>query len=235
MKVLALEAKGSIAHFRRPDTLGAHATYPFIPRTTIHGLLAAIIGRESLEGEQWCGLELLSPVRTTVQELSMHGKTWLGKSNKEAEFNRPTSIELVIKPRYLIYYSGSHLEEVEKMVKSGKSYFHTYLGCAYCLTFPRFVSVNEASEIDIDAGKEIVCQTIVPSHAIAKLIPDNSSQYGRVGAIPYEHIGERKFRGSLSLIYEVNGGSIRFIAVSSSRGLPYKICRMKEDKIICLW
>ena len=45
--LVVFELRGAMAHYRRPDTLGTHASYPFIPRTTLRGLIAAILGLET--------------------------------------------------------------------------------------------------------------------------------------------------------------------------------------------
>jgi len=74
-KILIFDVRGSVAHFRRPDTLGTHATYPFITRTALRGLLASILGRASLPAAMRAGVRLLYPVHPVAQELSLHGKT----------------------------------------------------------------------------------------------------------------------------------------------------------------
>ena len=45
--LVVFELRGPLAHYRRPDTLGTHASYPFIPRTTLRGLIAAVLGLEA--------------------------------------------------------------------------------------------------------------------------------------------------------------------------------------------
>src|SRR3954466_15183032 len=101
--VVVFDLRGELAHYRRPDTFATHASYPFIPRTALRGLIGAILGEEYraegdvLPAEARCGLRLLSPVRTIAQEVSLHGKRWLG-SGEDASFHRPTSIELIVQP-----------------------------------------------------------------------------------------------------------------------------------------
>ena len=97
--VTVFELRGPIAHYRRPDTLGTHATYPFLPRTALRGLVGAILGLEDLPAEARCGLRLLTAVATVAQELSLHGKKWIGTGPNES-FHRPTSVELVVNPHY---------------------------------------------------------------------------------------------------------------------------------------
>jgi len=69
LKVLSFDLRGDIGHFRRPDTTVTHATYPFITRTVLTGLCSSILGRESLDGENFVGIQLLSRVRTAAQQM----------------------------------------------------------------------------------------------------------------------------------------------------------------------
>jgi CRISPR-associated protein Cas5h len=32
VRIVAFDVRGPLAHYRRPDTLGTHASYPFITR-----------------------------------------------------------------------------------------------------------------------------------------------------------------------------------------------------------
>src|SRR5438270_13704111 len=98
-RVVVFTLRGPLAHFRRPDTLGTHASYPFITRTALRGLIGAVLGldgSELLPAEARTGLRLCAPVRTVAQELSLHGKTWTARRGKVNELHRPTSIELVV-------------------------------------------------------------------------------------------------------------------------------------------
>jgi CRISPR-associated protein Cas5h len=94
MKGLAFIIKGSIAHFRRPDTTATHLTYPFITPTAVKGLVGAILGISDFVTRDKIGIELLHPVRTVAQQMSMLGKDGGGV------FNRPTTIELLVNPNY---------------------------------------------------------------------------------------------------------------------------------------
>src|SRR5436309_792200 len=100
--ILIFDLRGPLAHFRRPDTLATHASYPFLTRTALRGLVGSVLGLTELPADVWAGLRLMGPVRTVAQELSLHGKTWEARSGKKNEFHRPTSIELVVKPHYRV-------------------------------------------------------------------------------------------------------------------------------------
>ncbi|MEX1026451.1 MAG: CRISPR-associated protein Cas5 [Candidatus Paceibacterota bacterium] len=230
------ETRGSIAHFRRPDTLGTHATYPFFTRTAVRGLIGSILGLESLSDETICGLQLLHPVRTVTQELSMHGKTWEAGSGSEASFSRPTSIELVVNPAYRVYYQGELIDELESRLANSQSHYHTYLGAAYCLTFPRWIKRVPTSELvplDWQSEPAIETDTIVPSKCVQKLETLEGRQYARVGGMLYQHLGDRRFRGSINVLYEVNTKSIRFRPTASD--VKVSFIKTPDDGVVCLW
>ncbi|MFZ5633833.1 MAG: CRISPR-associated protein Cas5 [Bacillota bacterium] len=231
--MLMFELKGKLAHFRRPDTMVTHATYPFIPRTVLRGLLASVLGLPKLTGENLTGIRLLSPLRTCTQELSMLGKGWLGGGGDS--FNRPTSIELVINPHYLIYYHGEHLERLCELIKERRSYYHTYLGSAFCLTFPRFVDLTEGSPLSHPLPEKLECRSVLPSHTVEGLIPQDKTRYARVGGMHYDYLGERCFEGTINLIYDMGGRPISFSPRKAENGHPYKFVRLQEGEVICLW
>ncbi len=236
MSLIIFDLRGELAHFRRPDTMGTQATYPFITRTALRGLAASILGLEMLPPEVRCGIRLLSPVRTVVQEISMHGKTWVSGGD-EKSFNRPTAIELVVRPHYRIYYTGPRADELDQRLQMGQSHYHTYLGSAYCLTFPKWVMTLSSVELlELSDTELITCNSVVPTAAIKHLTPPEPGiEYARVGGVLLEYLGERRFRGTLSLLYEVNGGPLRFIPASCSANDFWAFCEINNEGIVCLW
>jgi hypothetical protein len=129
-----------------------------MPRTALRGMIGGILGLEYREDddllslEDRCGLRLLSPVRRVAQELSLYGKKWLG-SRGDDSFHRHTSIELIVQPRYRVYYAG-------------------------------------------------------PRRGTGRAV--GGAQYARVGGVSREHIGNRRFRGTVSALDECTGKPIMF-------------------------
>jgi CRISPR-associated protein Cas5h len=165
----------------------------------------------------------------------MHGKSWVS-GGEEKSFHRLTAIELVVKPHYRIYYAGPHTEELSVRLRSRQSHYHTYLGSAYCLTFPQRAAVLSLPEPEcVDDNAPLTCETVVPSQAIKRLLPRQGDEYGRVGGVLWEHIGDRKFRGTVSLLYAVNGGALQFLPVLSTADAPWKFYRIPDEGVVCLW
>lgn len=236
MSLVIFETRGSLAHFRRPDTLGTHATYPFITRTALHGLIASVLGRQTLPDNTRCGIRLLSPVRAVTQELSLHGKTWTAGSGAEATFSRPTAIELLVNPAYRLFYDGELAEELVQRLAQSHSHYHTYLGTAYCLTVPRLVQAVAADGVQgvTPEGGQLESTTVIPAAAVERLHSQAGRQYARVGGMLYQHLGKRRFRGTINLLYEVQGQPIRFAPAKIAEPF-WQFVRVPDEGVICLW
>ena len=227
MKLLVFDLKGDLGHFRRPDTTATHATYPFITRTALRGLLGSVLGLEHWDAEAWTGVQLLRPVVTRTQELSMLGKGYFGSGT----FNRPTSVELLVNPHYRVYYAGDHFDDLYAHISQGLSVYHTYLGSAFAPTKPRFVEVAEAEEATPEGILE--CVTVVPSHVVTNIDIQPGHQYMRAGGVPYHSLGERHFEGTMNFIYEYSGRPIRFAPLSTS-GVPTRWLK-RNGQWLSLW
>jgi CRISPR-associated protein Cas5h len=186
-----------------------------------------------LPAEARCGLRLLRSVRTVTQQLSLHGKKWIGAGPNES-FHRPTTIELIVEPHYRVFYNGPLADDLARRLQGRQSVYHTYLGSAFCLTFPEWVGIKPAEPIP--AGVErITCSTVVPSAAVTALDPETNRHYARVGGLLREHIGGRRFRGTLSVLYEVSGHPIRFAPAPADAGAFWEFLQVPGEGVVCLW
>lgn len=232
MEVLVFDIKSSLAHFRRPDTTNTHASYPFIPHTAVRGLVGSILGIPDFKGKALVGIRIMNPVLTTVQQMSMLGKGWLGGGK---DFNRPTAIELLVAPYYRIYWTGDYFDELKEYLREGKSYYHTYLGSAFALTFPRYINTYKCEKINIKPLSPIYCSTVVPIDAISKLIPSPGAQYSRVGGMHCEYLGNRCFGITRNVLYEPRGNTVAIYPKDSSQKGDFRFCRLETDEVVCLW
>lgn len=234
-KLLVFDLKADLGHFRRPDTTATHATYPFITRTALRGLLGSIVGLDHWAGEAWTGIQLLTPIVTRAQQLSLLSKHYLGSGGSKPTdpLNRPTSIELVINPHYRIYYCGDLFDELHESLEQSLSVYHTYLGSAFAMTKPRFVDLLEAEERQPD--QTIDCLSVVPSHVVTQLEVQPRRQYMRAGGIPYRSLGGYSFEGTMNFIYERTGQPIRFRPDSSAAGVEVRWVPLPSGGWVSLW
>lgn len=235
-QIVAFDLRGSLGHYRRPDTLGTHASYPFITRTALRGLIGAVLGldgSELLPAPARTGLRLCSLVRTVAQELSLHGKKWTGAGPNES-FHRPTAIELVVNPHYRVYYAGPLLGELADRLQRGQSVYHTYLGSAFCLTVPEKIEVKPTEPVPAGANR-LTCATVVPSAAVGST-PDlsNGRRVARVGGMLLDHLGGRRFRGTVSVLYDPDGGPLTFAPAEVADAF-WEFRQVPGEGVVCLW
>lgn len=206
MRGIAFDVKGSVAHFRRPDTTATQLTYPFITPTAAKGLVGAILGIGDFVTADQVGIELLHPVRTVAQQLSMLGK------DPGLTFNRPTTVELLVNPAYRIYYTGEeHTEALIKALSAEQTVYATYLGVAYALTKPVLHKVYPVVELTSVAAREIESKTVVPTAMIGRLIVHPDRYYCRAGGYLRQYRGNRRFEQSVDFLYEKDGKPICFV------------------------
>jgi len=227
------DLKGKLGHFRMPDTTGTHATYPFISRTALRGLLASVLGMEQLDDAgNFTALRLLSPVATCTQEMSMLGKGF--ESGGTNSFNRPTAVEFVVNPYYRIYYTGKHIGDLVEKISRRQSHYHTYLGSAYCLTFPEFVDVTEGFEVT--CCDRITTKTIVPTNVISSLSFRENIYYSRVSGMQYRYLGGRRFENTIDFIYSDKDEPIEFVPLGKGETCPITVSFADvSGEILCLW
>lgn len=213
MEILVFDVRAPMARFTRPDTTRTQATYPFITRTALRGLIGAILGLDRPEYDDLAAVRLMSAVQTRVQSLSMLDDDFLLGGRKAKTFNRPTSVEWLVRPHYRIYHHGPRTHELAEMIREGRSVYHTYLGVSEAITHPRFVGLYPAEEVDRQSEPaDIRCHSVVPTLCVKELIPEPGSTLGRVGGLDRSceptSGGGRRFCGAISLIYDRRGAPI---------------------------
>jgi len=229
MKGLAFDVRGSVGHFRRPDTTATQMTYPFITPTAARGLVGAILGIEDFVTTDQVGIELLRPVRTVAQQMSMLGK------DAGSSFNRPTTIELLVNPSYRIYYTGEeYTDQLARALQEERAVYTTYLGVAYALTKPILYQVYQEVTYPVVAEQEIELKTVVPTALIKEISLKADRYYCRAGGFLYQYKGNRTFEKSVDFLYEKDGKPIVFVPkIGENELLDLKLAKFGEA-FVCL-
>ena len=239
LQVIEFSLVGRLAHFRQPDTIITQASYPFPARPTLLGLLASILGIDYssndwasfLEQGHWIGLSLLAPIRTVCAQISLLGDFILSSGKS---FNRPTTVELVVNPVYHGFYAGPALSSLKEMLKAEKSVFHTYLGAAYCLTFPKWIGEWDAEIVELRGNDVYDLSSIVPQDVVDRILLDGGGHYATARGMPYKHYGDRTFAGARTLVYECEGKPLR-VRFRQPKDFPFNLCRLPDGRLIGLW
>ena len=122
-KLLVFDVSSSFGFFLINSTTTSGLTHAIIPRSTVEGLVGAILGLQSDEYPEKLeasniAVQLLSPIRKYTIEKNFIHETWLQEAQKHAhpptelykgrtrlDFHWQASQELLISPKYRIYFS----------------------------------------------------------------------------------------------------------------------------------
>jgi CRISPR-associated protein Cas5h len=227
MRGVAFDLRADLAHFRRPDTTATQMTYPFISPTAAKGLVGAILGISDFVTADKVGIELLCPVRTVTQQMSMLGK------DGGTTFSRPTTIELVVQPHYRIYYTGEqHTEQLIDFLEQGRSVFGTYLGVAYALARPVLHRCYNAVSYYIGREAAIETTSVVPTALVQKLELRATNQFSRAGGFMLEYLGERSFGQTVDFLFDRGQQPVCFVPRPADK-IDVRIAKF-DERYVCL-
>lgn len=179
---LSFTVQGSWAHFRRLDSTTEKLTYRVIPRTTIAGLIAAVLGKprdsyydtfapnaSAISVTPQSSLETMPvPMLTLPTEEGdiqtadgVKGKTAVPPEVTEAERKRRT-FEYVVDPSYridVVLDDTETFDELAEMLQNGRSTYTPYLGKSECLA-------------SIDAVEQQLVEDAPSDRAVDSTVPE---------------------------------------------------------------
>lgn len=142
MDFLVFDLKGKFAHFRKFYTNSSSLSYSVPPRTTLEGLIAAVLGYERdsyyeiLNSEKLnIGLRKLSPTRKIVQSLNYIKATSAShvvkpKEHTQVPFEIVTSDDNLEYRAYVNHVDEGIMEELEDRLRNNRFYYVPYFGVA---------------------------------------------------------------------------------------------------------
>ncbi|GBF10029.1 type I-B CRISPR-associated protein Cas5b [Tepidibacillus sp. HK-1] len=143
MNFLIFDIKGRYAHFRKFYTNSSSLSYSVPPRTTIEGIIAAILGYERdnyydiLSTEKLnIAVRKISPTKKIIQTLnyikatSRDSVTDLKEGHTQIPFEMVTGDKGVIYRVYVNHSDHIIMEELEDRIRNGRFHYIPYLGAA---------------------------------------------------------------------------------------------------------
>lgn len=174
-KVLIFDLSGPFAHFKRIFATTTALTYPIPPKTSLYGLVAAMLGLEKTgndylnsfsAGSCRMGIQLLAPL--AFQRISMNLRPSFG-SLRATENRKPTLMEFVDRPKYRIYFTHEDRElydRLKQLLENGQSAYTPTLGLANLIAKVDYVGEGEA--IPTDATD---VDSVIPKSRMEELMP----------------------------------------------------------------
>lgn len=223
--MISFEVKSKLASFKRPDVTTCVKTYPFITRTATEGLIGAILGLKLPLPESLIGIEILNPVRVTRFGLNFLGPRFLHDGSGD-NLRRPTNVEVLVEPRYRIYYVGPLEEKLFEKIHASKRIYATYLGNSYFPTMPCNVKIEKVERVDAD---EVSIDSVVPVNIIRD-IPGSALTLRNSGTMFLRHKTQDEYEGKVSFIYNMIPAPVNY-KIDPKKALLYQT---NENKIIAL-
>ena len=246
MKLIIFDIYGYIAHFRKYFSTTSSLSYAFPPRTSIIGMVAAIIGYERDEyyetfSSDNCrvALSLGTPVRKIVQKVN-YLMTDKPLTVKKLRGMTPTpaqiSTELVVADgpsftqlKYRVFFNhvdSRLMELLESLLSRRRCIYPTALGTANSLAAVEYLCSCEA---DILYVKNMVAlSTVIPISVVEEIRPQEGILIYYEENVPADFTRERLLKRKETYIYEGNG---RPITVKLKDGTDVFKCRVMDDEV----
>jgi CRISPR-associated protein Cas5h len=239
---ISFTAAGPWAHFRRVDATTEKLTYRVMPRTTVAGLIAAILGEprdsyydvfapeaSAIAISPQCALETQSIPMLTLPTTSNDIKTAKGVSGKTvvdpaviAEERKRRTFEYVVDAAYRIDVmldDEAMFERLWEYLDAGQSVYTPSLGKSECLADIRDVTRSVVTE----GGDAESIESIVPEQHVVP-VPGASLRMERTPAYMTADDGGRRTTGFLSYGYAPADEAL------SAPGAPVATV---EDRTVC--
>lgn len=190
--LISFDLCGKVAHFRKFYSTSSALTHTIPPRTTILGILAAIIGEyrdtyyESMDG-LLIGVQVISPMKKIFQKfnfLKIDNKS-LDQFAGIAANRTQTSMELIIpmnireddlKFRVFVGVNNKNHKKFQKLksyLKSERNEFGITLGTAHFIGY--LENVIEYNQFAKNEATDILLSTAIQTNQIEKLTSKNVS------------------------------------------------------------
>lgn len=196
-RCLSVTIRGSWGHFRRVEGNVVKQTYRIIPRTTVAGLLAAVLGIErdgyyelfgpgqsAIAIEPVCELRTLNMPMNTLSTADENLRSLNGRGKISIKLPDPTDLrqqhnyEVLVDPAYRIdvaLANEARYEELHETLKAGKSHYVPSLGLSEHLA-----DIEFHGEFDIEEGPDertVAVDSAVPN-AADNIVPSSDTRCG---------------------------------------------------------
>lgn len=235
-RCLSFTVHGPWAHFRRIEGNVVKQTYRIIPRTTVAGLLAAMLGIErdgyyDLFGPDSSAIAVepvrelrtvnmpmntLSTAAGDLQSLNGRGKISVSLPDP-TKLRQQHNYEVLVDPAYRIDVAiDERYEDLRDLLQAGKSYYVPSLGLSEYLA-----EVDYHGEFEVTPGPssgEIAIDSAVPN-AVDDVVPDRDSrcQVEQSPAFMTSDVSGRTTTSFATYVYNPDAGPLTIRDVETAR------------------
>lgn len=226
---LSFELRGEWGHFRRVEGNIVKQTYRIIPRTTVAGLVAAMLGLERDSYYDAFGpsvsavaVEPISELRTmnmpqnTLSTAKEHMTTMPSRGHARISMPDPMELrqqhnyEMLVEPAYRVDLrlgDDNLRERLRDRLRDGTSYYPPSLGLSEHLAEVTYLGEFEVTPVERETTK--VDSTVIEAIDSVELEPNTEVKVERSPAFMDADEGGRTTRGFQSLAYATGAEAIR--------------------------
>lgn len=223
-KVLIFDVSAPFAHFKRIFATTSALTYPLPPKTTVYGLIGAILGLEKTGNVYLnefapgcCRIGIRIEREIATQRISMNLRPSFG-SLRATENRKPTLMEFVDRPRYRIYFQHTDAalyQRFSSLLRAGKSTYTPTLGLANLIAKVVFIAEAEAVPETTDR-----IDSVIPKSRLTELlsaIPGQRNHLMEAGQYAVEMEPSRDVTVRDSILLDRAGAAIPALATDTYR------------------
>jgi CRISPR-associated protein Cas5h len=220
-RVIVFDIWGKFAHFKKIYVTTSALSYPIPFKTSIYGIVGAILGLENVDnsylnqfqlGSSRVGIQLINPIRFQRININLSPTPGPIKDNR-----KPTLMEFITDPKYRIYFSHEDLSIMEKLkasLISKKSVYNPVLGLANCIANFEYIGESKLSP----ASGDCVISTVIPKSDLVSFDQDywleNSIHIQEQDMYPLEMNTQREVTKRDSILFELKGKPIKLMSKS---------------------
>lgn len=228
IKLAVFDLKGFFAHFRKHFSTTSSLSYSFPPRTTVAGLIAAVIGYErdsyykTLSSDKCrIALQMRTPVRHTTNTLNylMTDKPLTLKKLRGIGESMQVHLDMLLsgglEPSQLsfrVFFNHKDerlLNEVVERIRGRRFFYPPSLGTANSLAEVEYVDFVDAEVYR--SSSELEVHTIVPVSVIKKVIPQHGRKIHIEELVPADFTEDRRLAREENYIYEEEGKPLKVL------------------------
>lgn len=167
MKCLVFDIKGEYGHFRKFYTTSSPLTFSIPPRTTVSGMIGALIGLEKEEYIDYfskedakIAIQIISPIKKSRLSINLIN-TKTAKMYSKIKDRTQVTLELLKDPHFRVYFShkdGKIYSKTKEFLEEGKNYYTLSLGLSEFIAECKYIkemdvdSIENSEFVDIDTA-----------------------------------------------------------------------------------
>lgn len=212
-KVLLFDIWGDLGHFKKPYTTTSPLSFAFPPRTTIVGMISAIIGLDKNEYADYftkqtanIGLRIINPVKKIRLSQNLID-TKKAKLFSKIRQRTQIRIEYIKDPKYRIYFQHQDAELTERLrtlLKEHEAVYTLSLGLSELLANFQYIGNFHFDSMSKEEPVEI--QSVVPDQEVDIEFEENKEYFS--ANIPLEMNRDRIVSQFGTVLYERNGKTL---------------------------